>query len=436
VLRVYATWILAVTLLAVVSACVLSWATFKPTYQSVVRILVEPDATRGGTPLLPDMENEQQVVSSGTVASAAARVVGTSTARLQQGLSVSVPGSSTVLVLRYADRTAAVAQRDAQAIADAYVANRAGQAAILDTASLPASTTRPNYLLNGAAGLALGLLLGVGGAVLRDRLDDSVRGPRDLADQTELPVLATVQAPAGDDGARIVVRDAPDSPAAEAYRQLRGKVGRAARNGGRTPTVTLVTSASWDDGAVDVAANTAVALASAGMRVLLVDGDLREPRLAALFDVAADGGLSGVLAGTVTLAEAVRATGVDGLQLLPAGADVPFAPRELFDERAVNRLLGQSPDEVDHVLVKAPPVIGAAETASLAERSHLLLVVAAAGETTRRDLNAALAELRDVPAQLLGAVLCEVAGAERRPARLQRGRDVAPSAEAVAGEAT
>ncbi|MEX5718527.1 hypothetical protein [Geodermatophilus maliterrae] len=439
-LKAHARWILAVALVAVAGACLLSWQFSDHVYRSEARVLVNPGLTPGGTPLPPDMETERQVVASAVVTSEAARGSGTSTAQLQRRLTTSVPADSSVLVLRYSDTSAETAQRRAQAIADAYLAYRAPQVAMLSAATLPRSATGPNYLLNGAAGLALGLLLGVGSALLRDRLDDAVRGPRDFIEQTDLPVLATVRssdALGADGSGGLVVLDEPDSPAAEAHRQLRRKVGRAAHGRHRTTTVTLVTSAARDDGAAQVAANTAVALAQAGAQVLLVEGDLRTPRLAGLFDVPAEGGLGVVLTGEVGLAEAVRDSRVDRLRLLPAGAEAVPRPWELFDDEAVEKLLSQVPADVDHVVLHAPPVLGAAETCVLAEHAHLLVIVVATGRTGRHDLGTALTELDDVRAALLGGVLVLHDGprGDRRPVRPPRRRGNGAPARSAVGHA-
>jgi succinoglycan biosynthesis transport protein ExoP len=438
-LRVYARWILTVVLVAVAGSCLLSWALTDPAYVSEARVLVNPGSTPGGAPLMPDMETERQVVVSEAVTSDAASSTGTSAPRLQRRLTVTVPADSTVLVLRYADTTAADAQRRAQAVADSYAAYRSPQTAILSPADRPRSATGPNYLVTAAAGLALGLLLGVGSALLRDRLDDRVRGPKDLVEHTDLPVLATVPLPAahGDGGGRddeIVVLDTPGSPAAEALRQLRGKIARATRGRHRTTVVTLVTSATRDESAAYVAANTAVALAMSGARVLLVDADLREPRLAGLLDGPADGGLGGVLVGAVPLTAAVRTTRVNGLRLLPAGVDVPLDPGDLLDERAVEKALSEIPVDVDHVLVSAPPVLTAAETSAMAEHAHLLVMVVTTGRTRRQDLRSAVTELGAAPAALLGGVLCEGAPRQRRSMRLHRREPTAAPARSAPGD--
>jgi Mrp family chromosome partitioning ATPase/capsular polysaccharide biosynthesis protein len=432
-LRAHFRWILGVTFVAIASAGVLTWAMYDPVFESEVRILVDPALTPAGTTVPPDMETERQVAVSGVVASAAAENTGTTPTFLQRRATVTVPAASTVLVLDYTDTTAALAQRRAQALADAYVDYRDGQARPLSSAALPLAVTGPNYAANLGAGLALGLLVAVGGALLRDRNDDSVRGAQDFIDQTGVPVLATVPVPAKRaalEVGRFAVLDEPDSRAAVAYRHLRGKVARAARGQAHAPTVTLVTSAAEDDGAARVAADTAVALALAGDTVLLVEGDLRTPRLAELFDCRVKAGLGAVLFSDVPLYDAVHPGPVPGLHLLPADLDPPVARGTFVDERTARKLLREVPPGIDHVVVLAPPVLGAAETAVFAEQAHLLVLVVRPGRTTRQDLRAALAELIDGPGTLLGGVL--VQGSRR--GRRRSPPDVGPARATPVGD--
>jgi receptor protein-tyrosine kinase len=179
--------------------------------------------------------------------------------------------------------------------------------------------------------------------------------------------------------------------------------------------VTLVTSAAADDGAALVAANTAVALALSGGEVLLVEGNVRTPRIGRIFGVPAGGGLRAVLAHEAALVTAVRPSRIGGLRILTAGTPIRSTPGELFDERSVGRVLSEVPADVDHVVVHAPPVLGAAETLVFAEHAHLHVIVATTGRTTRQDVRAAVAELNTVPGALLGGVL-------RRPGWVRRRR--------------
>ncbi|MGY1642849.1 hypothetical protein ACI782_17220 [Geodermatophilus sp. SYSU D00703] len=436
-ITVHLGWILTITLLATASACILSWALHHPVYRSQAHVLVNPSVTSGGTPVTPNMETEQEVVLSSVVTSSAAVVTGTPVEQLQRDTTVTVPPDSTVLVIDHTSTTASAARDCAQALAEAYAAYRAPQAAIISTAPTPPSASQPNYLLNGAAGLTVGLLLGIGSALLRDRLDDRVRGPRDLVERTGLPLLATVPLTATEAayaGAQPVVLAAPRSGAAEACRILGGKVHRAARGGNAGTAIVLMTSPARDNGAAHVAANTAAALALAGDKVLLVEADLRSPRLSEMFAVPDDGGLGGVLAGRVPLTDAVRATPVPNLLVLPASADIPSTPGELFDEGAVQRFISAVPADVDDVVVAAPPVLRAAETSALAAHSQLLVLVVSTGGTRRQDVRAAMTELAELPARLLGGVLCELTRRSGRAPRRSgdlRAPGPAPSAGAV-----
>ncbi|WP_448616163.1 hypothetical protein [Modestobacter sp. URMC 112] len=410
-LAVHARWVLTVTMVAVLSACALSWALTDPVYRSEARVLVNAALTPGGAPLPPDMETEREVAVSRAVTGEAAGGTGTTPRYLERRLSTSVPADSTVLVLEYTDDTAETARDRAQAVADAYLAFRAPQAALLSPASLPRSAVGPDYLLNGGAGLVVGLLVGLGSALLRDRLDDTVRGTRDLAD-AGLALLAPVPVAPGPGGGRLPVLDHPDPPGAEAYRLLGRKLSRAAGPQHRAPSVTVVTSAVGDDGAAAVVAGTGIALALGGTAVLLVDGDLRDPRLAELLDVAPGAGLGGVLTGAVPLGDAVQGTPVPGLRLLPAGEALAQAPGDVLTERPLRELLDRVPPDVGHVLVRTPPLLTAAETATMADHAHRVVVAATAGRTRRRDLRAAVDELRDAGAPVLGAVL-SVPGSRR-----------------------
>jgi Mrp family chromosome partitioning ATPase/capsular polysaccharide biosynthesis protein len=402
-LRAQARWILTVTLVAVAGALVLAWALHDPGYRSQVQVVVTPAFAPSGAPLPTNMETERQIVLSRTIASLAAETTGTSPGQLQRGLSATVPAGTTVLVLEYEDHTADAARRNAQAIADAYTVYRGGQAAVLSRATAPRSTTSPPYLVDAAAGLALGLLVGIGSALLRDRRDDRLRGPEDFFRQTDLPVLVTVPAQQGQDD--LAVLDDPWSPAAEAYRQLRGKIARVARGHDGTTAITLFTSAAGEADAAWAAANTAAAMAVGGSRVLLVEADLRRTGDGGSSDGPPDLGLSEVVAGHVPLLEAVSTGRVEHLMLLRAGSGTPVPPADLLDEASMDRLLGQVPADVDHVVVHAPPVLLAAETSTMAEHADLVVLVAATDGTCRQDLRTAVTELRAGDAALLGGVL-------------------------------
>jgi polysaccharide biosynthesis transport protein len=411
-LRAYARWIVVVVLATMASAVLAAWAVQRPEYRTEAKVLVGPRLPTGGAPISPDMETEIQVVASGVVLSAAAGQADASPSYLRKRLSVTVPADSTVLRLRYADRTPEQARRRATAIAGAYITYRLGQASLLSPATAPRSATGPNYPLAGLAGLAVGLLIAVGSAILRDRRDDHLRGPVDFANVTGLPVLTCVPVKLTDGPTTSSHRELvlpPDWGTAEPYRYLRTKLLKA-RTDPRpsddetsTPVVITVTSASRDGGAARAAANTAAVLARAGRGVVLVVADPQTPP-AALVGRADGPGLMDALHAQAPAERALLTTDVEGLAVLPHAAVAPSS-RELVDARWLRRLVDQLGEDVRYVVVLAPPVLAAAESLIWADVADQVLIVAAVGQSTRRELALAVSELRGARGRVLGGVL-------------------------------
>lgn len=203
----------------------------------------------------------------------------------------------------------------------------------------------------------------------------------------------------------------PTSPAAEAYRRLRVNLTSA---GGETPLRTLLVAAAGPDSDKSLSvANLAVTFARVGKRVILVDCDLRHPSQHALF------GLSNA-AGVTTVAQdeqtglPLQATTVPGLRVLTSGPAVAV-PADLLAAPGMGRLLARLCDEADLVLLDAPPVTLATDTAELASQVTGVLLTVAAGHTKRDDAQRAKELLAQVGARLVGAVLVNVADdAEQR----------------------
>src|ERR1700761_2864231 len=197
-----ARWILAVTLVAVAAAAALTLAQ-APVYRSTAVVVIEPAATAADNSVGPNMATEEAVVTSSAVLSKAARALDVTIPALQQGVSVSAPGTTSLLQITFSGPQPSGAQERAQAIANAYVSYRtpttaarstttAPTATIVTPATLPLSPSSPNYAINLGAALIVGLALGIGSAALRDYLDDRVRGPLDVEVQTDAPVLAVI----------------------------------------------------------------------------------------------------------------------------------------------------------------------------------------------------------------------------------------------------
>jgi len=412
-LRAHLAWILLITLAVTAGAYVVAKTqTAIYTSQATVVVFGESASANSQQPVI--MATEKGIVSSEAVMSIASRSVHLSQRALQSGLSVSVPVDTNLLDIAFSDPNPRVAQRAAEGIAYAYIVFRtpktptvapgtktptpvptvpgAVQPSLITDAGLPTSPTSPNRWLDVGVALILGLALGTGVALVRDAIDDRLRGPLDLATQANAPVLVLIPAfrtQKGSAGGRLVVVHSPGSRVAEAYRDLRTRVLHAAS--GRDVDALLVTSSIREDKAT-VAANLAAALALSGRRVILVCADLRWGRTHELFGLSNGVGLTSVLSERASLASALRDTHVGGLQLLSAGPAIPD-PAAMLQSPALHRLLGKLRGRADFVVIDAPPMLASADTAALADLSDMILLVADARLSRRAQVRAATHQL-------------------------------------------
>ena len=198
----------------------------------------------------------------------------------------------------------------------------------------------------------------------------------------------------------ITITD-PRSPVAEAYRRLRTNLEFASLDS--SLRTLLVTSAGPDEGKSTTLSNLVVSIAQAGRRVILVDGDLRHPRLHELFGLDNRQGLTTVVgqaSGDIPLQE----SGVNGLRVLAAGP-LPDIPADLIASPAVETLIATLREQADIVLFDAPPVVTVTDAAVLASKVDGVLLVINAGRTRREYAQRAKALLAQVHARVVGAVL-------------------------------
>jgi len=200
----------------------------------------------------------------------------------------------------------------------------------------------------------------------------------------------------------LVIYRYPRSPAAEAYRMLRTSLTfLVPQEGLRT---ILISSPGPGEGKTATAANLAVTLAQAGRQVLLIDADLRGPKLAKLFGVAQEAGLTNVLVGESSPSQAIAQTPVPGLHLLPSGP-IPPNPGELLSGSIFRDLLGACKREYDRVVIDTPPVLTVADVTAIAAMADGVLLVAEAGITRRENLAEAKQRLEQAGGRVMGVVL-------------------------------
>jgi len=284
-------------------------------------------------------------------------------------------------------------------------------AVVVDPAPLP-QEAQPRHLLRYALLAAVAAVgLGVALAFLLEYLDWTVNTPEALEALYGLPTLGVIGAyrtrGGGRDGAEPVIALAePRSPVAEAFRALRTNLQFASP--GSPPRSLLVTSAGPVEGKTVTAANLAVSLAQAGQRVILVDADLRRPRLHRLFDVDRQPGLTDLVAGPRTgLQACLHPGGLPNLWIMPCGP-LPPNPAELLGAPRTAMAMAQLAAVADVVVYDAPPVATVADALVLSPRVDGVLHVVQAGGPRRDVVQRARDTLRRAGAPLLGTVLNRV----------------------------
>jgi receptor protein-tyrosine kinase len=280
-----------------------------------------------------------------------------------------------------------------------------GRVVIEQHAVLPTAPAKPNKRRNVFAGLAVGLLAGIGLAFYRAVRDDRVRDPDELQEITGVGALGAIPrehrsrrgppAPPGTTG-----------PAgAEAFRVLRTNL--KFLDNGHPPRLILVASPTDGDGRTTVALNTALALAETARKVAVVDADLRRPALSAALGLATDRGLSTVITGETSLSHALQETRYPHLTAISSGP-IPSNPTALLDSEPARRVFAELVAQFEYVIVDSPPLTTFADAAILAAACGGVILVAHQEKTKGEDVQRAIDALNKVGAVILGTVVTAV----------------------------
>jgi capsular exopolysaccharide synthesis family protein len=277
-------------------------------------------------------------------------------------------------------------------------------AEVFQPAELPAEQFAPRPVLYVALGAVLGLVLGLTAAVLRHTLDTRVRNRRQLERALGVSVLGTIGHDRDTTTSPLVMSRAPHSQLAEEFRQLRTNVQFMSVDSEHK--VILVTSACPGEGRSTTVCNLGLALAEAGMSVLIVDADLRRPAVARLTSIDGTLGLAQVLVDRIPV-ERVLQSITSTLDVLPSGL-LPPNPSELLGSNQMAQLIRQLRTSYDVVLVDTAPLLRVTDAAVLAPRTDGVLLVVRQGRTVVQEVQAANDALHAVSARLLGSVLTPV----------------------------
>jgi tyrosine-protein kinase Etk/Wzc len=261
-----------------------------------------------------------------------------------------------------------------------------------------ARPSKPNLPVIVFEAMIVGLFLGMVLALI----DPRMRSVEEVVAATDLPILGVIPHMARrlslQSRGRKVQLD-PMSDVSEAYRGIRSAV----FFGPKGKTI-LVTSPMRGEGKSTMSANLAIAMAEAGQRVLLLDGDLREPMQHRIFAISNEAGISSVVSGRSSLERAIVSSGIRGLDLLPCGP-IPFNPSETINNQTFADLLNDLARRYDHVVVDSPPVMAVTDARILAAMCDLTLLVVRAEFSNKRAAQDAKDGLLGFGANLVGVVV-------------------------------
>ena len=265
---------------------------------------------------------------------------------------------------------------------------------------LPGAPSSPNYRLNLIIGAVVGLFAGVVVAFMSNYFDTSIKTLEDAERSLGLPVLGVIPQDAG-----LLVLQGGESPDAEAYRILRTNI-ELKRDLFKATTFAVV-SANAGEGKTTTLINLAYVFAQAGYSTLMVDADLRRPRLARYAELKSEVGLSTYLSGKAELKDVVFQTGHDNLYMLPSGP-VPVDPSGLISSHRMQSMLTEVSRRFDIVLLDSPPVLGVSDASLLVSKSDASLLVLQPRKMPLKALLRAKMLIQNAGGQLMGLVMNNV----------------------------
>jgi capsular exopolysaccharide synthesis family protein len=418
--------LLALPLVAGLTAGVISYKYLTPIYQASATVWIKGEAGNlDYSTVIASRDLAQtysQVAMTIGVAQASAKYMGDPSITgedLYGQLSASPIKDTELLRLTVTDTDPVMAARKANAFAQGFKeeierSQMIEHIYVVEDARPPGGPIKPRPQMNIAVALVLGLMAAVGLAFLMEYLDTSIRKPEDVARRIGGPILASVPLftlPEGQTSPRRPQRGAiapivfthsdPTSPASEAFRLLRTNLQFLGLD--EPIKSVLITSAVPDEGKSVTSANLAVALAQAGVRVCLVDADLRRPTQNNLFGLDPKVGLTNVLVGALPLEQAL-AHPMEGLAVLGSGPTPPN-PAELLASKRLTALIRDLESQFDMVVIDSVPALGLADAVSLAPQVGGVIMVLRCNGVGYPEAVKAREALLAVKANLLGMVV-------------------------------
>ncbi|MBO3663522.1 polysaccharide biosynthesis tyrosine autokinase [Microbacterium stercoris] len=422
-------WILIVValLLGVGGGAAASLAT-APTYQASTQLFVSvrsetggaADLTQGSTFARQIVTSYVSIVPTAIVLDPVIEELGldTTAGALASHITASSPLNTVMLDINVTDRDPQTAAdianavgRSVSEVAQTALNSSAAEGSspvtltIVQPAATPTAPIAPRVPMNLALGAILGLAIGLGIAILRSILDTRIHSMHDIEQITEKPLLGAIAYDPEAASRPLIVHADPRNPRAESFRTLRTNL--QFLQVGEGSKAFVVSSAGPSEGKSTTTANLAISLAETGARVALLDGDLRLPKVDQYMGIEGAVGLTDVLIGKVELVDALQRWGRSKLYVLPAGK-VPPNPSELLGSDAMDNLLDMLSEHFDYVLIDAPPLLLVTDAALVSKKTKGVLLAAAAAQTKKQALSAAVRTLETAGATLLGVIVTKL----------------------------
>lgn len=395
----------------------------EPTYTAQTRLFVAiqssgsvSDLQQGNTFSQARMQSYVETVGTPAVLQPAISSLGLAItpAELASKVESSADLNTVIITIAASDKSSVQAAAIAQAVGDSLVQavgelespEQGGSSpvklSVVTPAVAPEEPSAPNTPLNIALGGIVGLSLGVGLVALRTVLDTKVRGETDLRRLTSAPLLGGISFDSDATKKPLITQAPPQSPRAESFRQVRTNL-QFAHVSHSSKTV-LITSSLPSEGKSTTATNLAIAMAQAGQTVVLIEADLRRPKVSEYLGLERNAGLTTALIGQADLNELLQPWGEHGLYVLTSG-QLPPNPSELLGSEAMKILLDRLERSFDAVVIDAPPLLPVTDAAVLAQQVGGVVLVVGSSKIKAPDLQKSLAALDMVNANLLGVVL-------------------------------
>lgn len=335
-------------------------------------------------------------------------------AELAETIEASADANTVLLTISASNPSPVQAAAIAQAVADSLVetiedlettsedAASPVKLSVVTPAVAPADPSAPNTQLNLVLGCVLGLMIGIATALLRKTLDTRLRGEADLRKVTDVPILGGIAFDSDATKKPLLTQAPAQSPRAESFRQIRTNLQFS--HVSHDSKAVLITSSLPGEGKTTTAVNLAIATAQSGQSVVLIDADLRRPRVDEYLGLERSAGLTTTLLGRAGVSDLLQPWGEHELYVLTSG-QVPPNPSELLGSKPMKKLIAELEERFDSVIIDAPPLLPVTDAAVLAQQVGGVVMVVGSSKVKLPDVQQSLAALEMVHADVLGVVL-------------------------------